>query len=101
MIISPVTEHFSHQHLRTSKHGRMMDYILSGSANFIDASLTHKNSVPPGSDLFHWANLTSLGGFVFAEVTATNMTFTYMEASGKILYQTTVLPRKLSATRMN
>ncbi|KAK7101235.1 hypothetical protein V1264_024050 [Littorina saxatilis] len=85
-----------HDHnLQSSQDGVTLDYILSGSANFIDASVVHKDSVPQGSSRFHWADLTKLGGFVYAEATATNMTFTYIEASGKILYQTTVFPRKV------
>ncbi|XP_076440919.1 tartrate-resistant acid phosphatase type 5-like [Babylonia areolata] len=83
------------QHLQTSQGGHTVDYILSGSANFIDASEAHKTSVPKGSSKFHWADVTKLGGFVFAEATATNMTFTYIEASGTVLYKTTVFPRKV------
>ena len=85
---------FPCQHLQTKKSGQTLNYILSGCANFIDASEAHKGSVPGGSSLFHWADLTKLGGFVYAEASPTNMTITYLEASGKILFKTTVLPRK-------
>ncbi|KAL8570045.1 hypothetical protein ACOMHN_036322 [Nucella lapillus] len=83
------------QHLQTSAEGHTLDFILSGSANFIDASEAHRSSVPKGSSKFHWADVTKLGGFVFAEATPANVTFTYIEASGKVLYRTTVFPRKL------
>nr|KAG5714028.1 hypothetical protein BaRGS_020356 [Batillaria attramentaria] len=83
------------QHLRSSKDGVTLDFILSGCANFIDGSLAHQNSVPAGTSKFHWADLLGLGGLVYAEATATNMTVTYIEAKGSVLYQTTVYPRKI------
>lgn len=72
-----------------------MDFILSGAANFVDESTEHMNNVPPNSLKFHWAEITKLGGFVYAEATVTNMTVTYIEASGKLLYQTVISPRKV------
>lgn len=83
------------QHLQSSKDGITLDFVLSGAANFIDSSLAHQGSVPVGTSKFHWADLLGLGGFVFAEATEKNMTLTYMEAAGKILYQSTVFPRKI------
>ncbi|KAK6179462.1 hypothetical protein SNE40_011817 [Patella caerulea] len=83
------------QHLRTENEGIPLDFILSGAANFIDPSVEHVQAVPKGSSLFHWADLSALGGFVFTEVTANNMTFNYIDASGKMLHQTSLLPRKL------
>ncbi|XP_025109580.1 tartrate-resistant acid phosphatase type 5-like [Pomacea canaliculata] len=83
------------QHLQTAEAGITLDFILSGSANFIDESMAHETAVPPGSLKFHWADITKLGGFVYAEATSKNMTITYMEANGKILYKTTVFPRKV------
>ncbi|XP_041359444.1 tartrate-resistant acid phosphatase type 5-like [Gigantopelta aegis] len=82
------------QHLQTSKNGITLDYTVSGSANFIDKSLAHQRSVPTGSSKFHWADTSSLGGFLYIEATPNNMTYTYLDASGKILYQTVSHPRK-------
>lgn len=83
------------QHLRSQQDGQTLDYILSGCANFVDSSTKHKDKVPKGTSLFHWADITKLGGFVFAEASATNMTVTYMDAMGKILFQTALMPRKV------
>ncbi|XP_046338156.2 tartrate-resistant acid phosphatase type 5-like [Haliotis rufescens] len=82
------------QHLQETRNGLTLDYILSGSANFVDPSTAHKDAVPPSTSKFHWADAFSKGGFVYAEATPQNMTVTYIQANGDVLYQTVVLPRK-------
>ncbi|ESO94600.1 hypothetical protein LOTGIDRAFT_161303 [Lottia gigantea] len=82
------------QHLQTTQDGVLLNFILSGAANFIDPSVEHRKSVPEGSSVFHWSDLFALGGFVFTEVTSSNMTFTYLDASGKQLHDVTIPPRK-------
>ncbi|CAL1531088.1 unnamed protein product [Lymnaea stagnalis] len=84
------------QHLRVkSKAGNTIDYLVSGMANFIDISTTHMNSVPAGSLFFHYSNLASKGGFLYAETTTSNMTLTFINASGEQLYSTVLFPRKI------
>ncbi|XP_067677469.1 tartrate-resistant acid phosphatase type 5-like [Haliotis asinina] len=82
------------QHLQETKDGLTLDFILSGSANFVDPSTAHKDTVPAGISKFHWADAFSKGGFVYAEATPQNMTVTYMQANGDVLYETVILPRK-------
>lgn len=70
-----------------------LGFVLSGAGNFVDPSKRHARKVPRGYLRFHYAEETSLGGFVHVEVTAKEMTVTYLEASGKSLYKTK-LPRR-------
>ena len=72
-----------------------VEYFVSGSANFIDASMAHNNSVPTGSSKFHWANTLAFGGFAYVDTTPNNMTFTFIEANGNKLYEKVMLPRKV------
>lgn len=74
--------------------GYNIDYFVVGSANFIDGSLAHESSVPAGSLKYHWANKLGLGGFGLVEASAYNMTFTFVEATGKVLYQRVMPLRK-------
>ena len=73
---------------------RTVEYFVSGAANFIDPSVAHKNSVPAGSSKFHWANELAFGGFAFVDTTPNNMTYTFIEANGKKLYEKVMFPRK-------
>ena len=70
-----------------------IDYYVSGMANFIDKSTSHRGSVPEGSLLFHSADLESKGGFLYSETTAQNMTMTFIDANGKKLYSNVIYPR--------
>ena len=72
-----------------------VDYFVSGAANFIDPSLAHASAVPDGSLKFHWANFLALGSFSFVRASADNMTYAFYEANGDLLYEHTLLPRKL------
>ncbi|GFS18108.1 tartrate-resistant acid phosphatase type 5 [Elysia marginata] len=84
------------QHIRTrTKTGRSLDFFVSGMANTVDPFALHEKSVPPGSSLFHYGGLFSYGGFMYSEVTALNMTVTFVNGSGKQLYTTVVWPRKM------
>ncbi|RUS85020.1 hypothetical protein EGW08_007204 [Elysia chlorotica] len=86
------------QHLRTkSKNGNLLEFFVSGMANTVDPFALHEKSVPLGSSLFHYGGLFSLGGFMYSEVTESNMTVIFVSGSGKHLYATVVQPRKKSS----
>ncbi|XP_006811313.1 tartrate-resistant acid phosphatase type 5-like [Saccoglossus kowalevskii] len=71
-----------------------VEYFVIGSAHVVDPSIEHKNSVPPGSLKFHYADTNSLGGFAYIEVSSTNATFTFVDAmSAKDIYQRVLYPR--------
>lgn len=78
-----------------AENGHTVDYFVSGAANFIDPSESHRKSVPSGSLKFHWADILGLGGFGFVSATPTNMTFSFIEANGKLLHSHTMFPRKV------
>ncbi|XP_067678080.1 tartrate-resistant acid phosphatase type 5-like [Haliotis asinina] len=84
------------QHLQEAKDGVTLDFILSGCADKMDTSEAHKDSVPEGSSKFHWADPTSMGGFVYVEASAEKMVSTFISAEGDILYNTTTYPRELN-----
>jgi len=82
------------QHLTVTKNNQPLHYFVTGMANFIDAKTTHEDKVPKGSLKFHNADVHALGGFLYSEATASNMTMSFISAAGKTLYGTTVQPRK-------
>ncbi|RUS81865.1 hypothetical protein EGW08_010388 [Elysia chlorotica] len=82
------------QHLMVhTNQGQRIDYFVSGMANFVNPSTKHKGDVPDGSLQFHNANYFTKGGFLYAEATPQNMTFTFIAASGQVLYTTVLEPR--------
>ena len=83
------------QHLRTSKGSQKMEYFVIGAANFVDPSLKHKDAVPAGSSIFHWADYAKMGGFAFFEATSNNMTFKFIDGDKQTLYEQVLFPRKL------
>ncbi|XP_059140214.1 tartrate-resistant acid phosphatase type 5-like isoform X1 [Physella acuta] len=84
------------QHLHVkSEQGNNLDYFVSGMANFVDFSTIHNSSVPIDSLKFHYGNIASKGGFLYAETTTSNMTLTFITADGVQLYTTTLWPRKV------
>uniref|UniRef100_A0A0B6ZW14 Tartrate-resistant acid phosphatase type 5 n=1 Tax=Arion vulgaris TaxID=1028688 RepID=A0A0B6ZW14_9EUPU len=84
------------QHLQVkSRFGSNIDYFVSGMANFVDNSTAHMKYVPHGSLQFHYGNIASKGGFLYAEATANNITFTFINSEGQRLYSTIIYPRKL------
>ncbi|XP_070563365.1 tartrate-resistant acid phosphatase type 5-like [Ptychodera flava] len=83
------------QHLKEDKSD--VEYFVIGSAHVVDPSTAHSDNVPEGSLKFHDGDTSSLGGFAYVEVTASNATFTFVDAlSRKDLYQRTLYPRKVS-----
>uniref|UniRef100_UPI00398F811D tartrate-resistant acid phosphatase type 5-like isoform X2 n=1 Tax=Pristiophorus japonicus TaxID=55135 RepID=UPI00398F811D len=68
-------------------------YVLSGAGNFMEYSTRHKHHVPKGWLKFFYADIISLGGFAYVEITPEQMIITYIEALGKSLYQTTISRR--------
>ncbi|XP_069088022.1 tartrate-resistant acid phosphatase type 5 isoform X1 [Pleurodeles waltl] len=68
-------------------------YVLSGAGNFMEHSLKHESKVPEGFLRFYYAQGSSMGGFVFVEITPDEMEVTYIMAGGKSLFHTT-LPRR-------
>lgn len=81
------------QHLEYVQNNWTVQYFVSGSANFIEDSTKHKDSVPEDSSKFFWANVLSLGGFGYVEVTADEFTFTFVESNGRVLYRKEFSPR--------
>ncbi|GFO04675.1 tartrate-resistant acid phosphatase type 5 [Plakobranchus ocellatus] len=70
------------QHLQVkSSRGNTIDYYLSGMANFVDFRKDHMGDVPAGSLKFHYADIFSRGGLLYAEATAKNMTLTFINAN--------------------
>ena len=86
---------FQHLTYTDDTYKTTVEYFVSGSANFIDPSMAHENSVPKDSLKFHWADTLAFGGFAYVDVTPDNMTYTFVEANGHQLYEKTVLPRKV------
>ena len=86
---------FQHLTYTDPTYQNSIEYFISGAANFIDTSVEHKNSVPAGSSKFHWADELSFGGFAVVNTTPNKMTFTFVEASGKQLYEKVMYPRKV------
>lgn len=68
-------------------------YVLSGAGNFMDPSVRHQRKVPNGYLRFHYGSEDSLGGFTYMEIGSKEMSITYVEASGKSLFKTS-LPRR-------
>ncbi|XP_051827561.1 tartrate-resistant acid phosphatase type 5 isoform X1 [Antechinus flavipes] len=68
-------------------------YVLSGAGNFMDPSRKHQRKVPDGYLRFYYGSRDSLGGFAYVEITSKDMSITYIEATGKSLYKTS-LPRR-------
>ncbi|XP_056266249.1 tartrate-resistant acid phosphatase type 5a isoform X2 [Pseudoliparis swirei] len=69
-------------------------YVVSGAGNFLDPDVSHWNDVPRGTVKFFTGEVSTLGGFVHAEVTKNEMTLTYFQAKGTSLYRT-VLPQRV------
>lgn len=82
------------QHLQTSKGEETMDYIVTGSADKVEYNTDHKHSVPRESSKFFWADIKKLGGFVYFDVTAQNLTVTFIAGDKTQLYQHVMFPRK-------
>ncbi|XP_048473841.1 tartrate-resistant acid phosphatase type 5-like isoform X1 [Rhincodon typus] len=57
-------------------------YVLSGAGNFMENSTKHKDHVPKEWLKFFYADISSLGGFVYVEITSDEMTITFFEALG-------------------
>ncbi|KAM9115194.1 tartrate-resistant acid phosphatase type 5 isoform 1-T3 [Pangshura tecta] len=68
-------------------------YVLSGAGNFVENSRKHYHKVPEGYLRFFYAEPASLGGFAYVEIDGKELSVTYIEASGKSLYKTS-LPRR-------
>lgn len=86
---------FIFQHLEYTSDDVTVNYIVSGSANFVEASLAHKDAVPADSLKFYWADTLSLGGFTYVDVSKSNMTVHYLRADGTELHQAVMQPRKI------
>ncbi|XP_061737365.1 tartrate-resistant acid phosphatase type 5a [Nerophis ophidion] len=68
-------------------------YVVSGAGNFLDPDVRHWNKVPKGSVKFFTGQASTLGGFVHAEVTKSQMILTFYQAKGTSLYRTVLSPR--------
>ncbi|XP_006023490.1 tartrate-resistant acid phosphatase type 5 isoform X1 [Alligator sinensis] len=78
------------QHLQ-DKAG--VGYVLSGAGNFMERSRSHARRVPPGYLHFFYGEPSSLGGFAYLEADGKELSVTYIEAGGKVLYKT-AMPRR-------
>lgn len=68
-------------------------YVVSGAGNFIDPSRRHWHKVPRGTVKFFTGEMSTLGGFVHAEVTKKEMILTFIQAKGTSLYRTVLKDR--------
>ncbi|XP_071953999.1 tartrate-resistant acid phosphatase type 5-like [Antedon mediterranea] len=67
-------------------------YFVIGSANFVDPSKSHMDSVPPNSLKFFYSQ--PVGGFAYLTATSQNITLTFADGhEGKDIYQNIILPR--------
>jgi len=85
------------QHLQWTSSGtynQTVDYFISGAACFIDDTLSHKDSVPPGSAKFHWANTLALGSLSTIKMNKQELVYTFLEANGNLLYTQSIKPRQ-------
>ncbi|XP_076001342.1 tartrate-resistant acid phosphatase type 5a isoform X2 [Genypterus blacodes] len=71
-------------------------YVVSGAGNFLDPDVRHWHHVPNDTVKFFTGEASTLGGFVYAEVTEDKMIVTFNQAKGMSLYRT-VLPRRDTA----
>ncbi|ESO94599.1 hypothetical protein LOTGIDRAFT_118056 [Lottia gigantea] len=78
-----------------TKNNRTVNFFLSGAGNFIENNKSHASDVPAGVSKFFWADVISFGGFGYVDISQSNMTYSFIEGNGKLLYNTTVSPRKL------
>ena len=83
------------QHISDNYLNQQVEYIVSGASNFVDISTVHMNSIPENSLKFHWADSLGLvnGGFCIVNASKQNMTITFVESTGKELYQNVIYPR--------
>lgn len=80
------------QHIQESNTS--LDVFVIGSANVVDPSIDHMDSVPADWVKFYYAQLGSLGGFAYVSVTSDRLQLTF--ASGakiKNLYSVDLMPR--------
>jgi len=85
------------QYTSQQSYNHTVDYFVSGAADFIEPSVDHIDScVPPCVTKYHWANTLSLGSFSYIDVNKDRMLFTFVEANGKTLYETSMKPRKVT-----
>ncbi|XP_056890444.1 tartrate-resistant acid phosphatase type 5a isoform X1 [Takifugu flavidus] len=77
------------QYIKESSVG----YVVSGAGNFMDPSKHHWHEVPKGTVKFFTGQMSTLGGFVHAEVTQKEMILTFIQAKGTSLYRTVLKDR--------
>lgn len=85
------------QHLTDTYLNVTVEHILSGASNINDNSTVNQDKVPEGSLKFFWGKpeIELLhGGFAYVQASIENMTVTFVESSGKELYQKIIYPRK-------
>ncbi|XP_071478561.1 tartrate-resistant acid phosphatase type 5-like [Diadema antillarum] len=81
------------QHIREDNSS--VEYFVIGAAHIVDPSVAHQADVPASWLKFHYADLTSLGGFAYVEATSSGMDLTFADGvAGKSLYHATIMPRK-------
>ncbi|XP_042896036.1 tartrate-resistant acid phosphatase type 5 isoform X1 [Parasteatoda tepidariorum] len=81
------------QHIQVKNGGKVMDYVVTGSANFIDPSRKNLHKIPPNSLQFHWGDPFSLGAFTYIDATPSTVNISFYLTSGKLLHSFTKEPR--------
>ncbi|OQV22226.1 Tartrate-resistant acid phosphatase type 5 [Hypsibius exemplaris] len=81
------------QHIEVAAKNWTTEYFVVGSANFIEDSQKHINTVPPGSLKYYWADTSKLGGFGTFQLSDGAMTFRFIDATnGQTLHTQTMSP---------
>lgn len=80
------------QHIRESNTS--LDVFVIGSANIVQPSLAHMDSVPAEWVKFYYAHLGSLGGFAYVTATSDKLKLTFVTGVGnRDIYSIDMMPR--------
>ena len=93
------------QHISDTHMNRTVNYFVSGAGNFITRSTKNAGNIPIDSLIYNWGSggVVVYGGLALVRANSQSMTVTFIrsrksgmlgERHGKILYETTIYPRK-------
>jgi tartrate-resistant acid phosphatase type 5 len=85
------------QHIRDEYMDHMVEYVITGATNTVDANATqHINDVPADSLKFYWPHQHDffIGGMNVVKASAESMQILYVDTAGKELYNFVIYPRQ-------